>query len=103
MKVSGVKRRANPRCCRACNRPLIALADAEQFEEACHACHARAIQTADTDHACRVCGEGDTRMLRARRLADGWMLLCANHAAVLAGRWLRLPELLVECGEKRSA
>lgn len=103
MKVAVVKRRANPRCCRACNRPLIALADAERFQDACHACHARAASTENADHACRVCGEADPRMLRARRLADGWMLLCANHAAVLAGRWLRLSELLLECREKRSA
>jgi hypothetical protein len=85
----------NPGCCRRCNRPKVALTDGE-CERCAEAPHIRSTHAVE-GHACAVCGVADRRMLRARRLSEGWRLLCANHAAVLGRRWLRVEDLVAEC------
>jgi hypothetical protein len=54
---------------------------------------------------CAVCGIADVRVLRRHRLRDGFVVLCANHAAIAGRRSLTLTELRGECapvGDRRS-
>jgi hypothetical protein len=62
----------------------------------CKACYLRAYRGHDTSGPCSVCGLADARMLRRHHLADGWTVLCGNHAAVAGRRTLELEQLRAE-------
>jgi hypothetical protein len=54
---------------------------------------------------CSVCGINDVRVLRRHKLRDGFVVLCANHAAIAGRRSMTLTELRGECsppGDRRS-
>lgn len=54
---------------------------------------------------CAVCGIADLRVLRRHKLRDGFVVLCANHAAIAGRRTLTLTELRGECappGDRRA-
>jgi hypothetical protein len=52
-----------------------------------------------------VCGIADLRVLRRHKLRDGFVVLCANHAAIAGRRSLTLTDLCAECappGDRRA-
>lgn len=54
---------------------------------------------------CAVCSIADLRVLRRHKLRDGFVVLCANHAAIAGRRALTLTELRGECappGDRRA-
>jgi hypothetical protein len=52
-----------------------------------------------------VCGIADVRVLRRHKLRDGFVVLCANHAAIAGRRSIGITELRAECaptGDRRT-
>ena len=52
-----------------------------------------------------MCGIADRRLLRRHKLAEGWAVLCANHAAIAGRRVLSLDALRAEVfpdGDRRQ-
>ncbi len=72
----------------------------------CFACYQRQRRGHQLAGPCAICGLEDKRLLRRHQLADGLVVLCANHAALAGRRQLSLDELAAEChppGDRRSA
>lgn len=71
----------------------------------CPACYRRAQRGHAVAKPCAVCGIADLRVLRRHKLRDGFVVLCANHAAIAGRRSLTLTELRGECappGDRRA-
>ena len=71
----------------------------------CPACYRRAQRGHAVAKPCAVCGIADLRVLRRHKLRDGFVVLCANHAAIAGRRTLTLTELRGECappGDRRA-
>ena len=80
-----------PKTCAACGRPTTT----PRFG-LCFGCYQRARRGHTIEGSCAVCGLADKRMVRRHKLADGWTVLCANHAAVAGRRPLKLEQLQAE-------
>lgn len=67
----------------------------------CFRCYQRERRGHQRHGPCSVCRCADVRVLRRHQLADGWTVLCANHAAIAGRRAITLAELVVESGDRR--
>ena len=86
--------------CASCGRPTD-----RPRRGCCPACYRRAQRGHAVAKPCAVCGIADLRVLRRHKLRDGFVVLCANHAAIAGRRSLTLTDLCAECappGDRRA-
>ena len=83
-----------PVACVRCTKPTD-----EPRRGLCIACYLRQRRGSEftIDACCQVCSTADKRVLRWHRLAGGFAVLCANHAAIAGRRALELDALRAEC------
>ena len=90
--------------CSLCRREL--TPDARARKGMCFRCYQRERRGRSlVGKRCAVCSVEDQRVLQFHRMAEGHVVLCANHATIAGKRSITLDELKDECfpaGDRRQ-